>query len=167
MSLAAMSGTIVAGTADGFVRTLSTTALRRGYVATGEPNAAPLAGFLAGEVGAGLQYATALGFLAIDVGQVLAFGFAASTPPSLAPVAQELEHLQDFGLDAVSYRLVFGAALSIIAASVVIFFVQEHVELRAFVEPESFFPLLFLAMGGSLSTLAGPGFLPVLKVRLN
>ena len=118
------------------------------------------------EVGAGLQYATALGFLAIDVGQVLAFGFAASTPPSLAPVAQELEHLQDFGLDAVSYRLVFGAALSIVAASVVVFFVQEHVEVRAFVEPESRFPLLFLAMGGFLSTLAGPGFMPVLKVRL-
>ena len=161
-----MSGTIVAGTKDGLVRALSTTALRRGYVATSEPNGG-LAGFLAGEVGAGLQYAKALGFLAIDVGQVLAFGFAASTPPSLAPVAQELEHLQDFGLDAVSYRLVFGAALSIVAASVVIFFVQEHVELRAFVEPESLFPLLFLAMGGSLSTLAGPGFMPVLKVRLN
>ena len=49
----------------------------------------------------------------------------------------------------------------------VVFLVQEHVELRAFVEPESRFPLLFLAMGGFLSTMAGPGFMPVLKVRLN
>ena len=79
-------------------------------------------------------------------------------------MAQELEHLQDFGLDAVSYRLVFGAALSIGAAFVVIFRVQEHVELRAFLEPESRFPLLFLAMGGFLSTQAGPGFMLVLKV---
>ena len=141
---------LVEATKTGRLVAVSMAAMRSGYTATCEAGGPQLETALSWRLAFPL-YLQTLAFLGIDVLQLLGFGFAVAVaiPHRFERLAADLAIFQTFGLDALSFRTVFTAALAVVLVFTLVFIVQESVEWRAFLFPEHPWRLLHVGLGQS------------------
>lgn len=113
-----------------------------------------------------IDFAINFGIMVNDTLQMVTFAFTSATPPTLQGTKETLSSIQGFGLPSVDYTGVFVSMVIAVGLAVSAFAVQESVETRAMLRPDSrLWSTLWLVMGLGLKILTLSAMVPLLRVQ--